>query len=90
MRNNIFNVAEAKKHFSDILGRVAYGNETIIITRRGKPMAKLIPVDRVEEEDHLSKAKGWLDDGDDFFEVIDKIVQARANHLPRLMKDKRK
>jgi len=63
MRNNIFNVAEAKKHFSDILGRVAYGNETIIITRRGKPMAKLIPVDRVEEEDHLSKAKGWLDGG---------------------------
>jgi prevent-host-death family protein len=39
------NVAEAKKQFSDLLGRVAYGGETILITRRGKPMAKLVPPD---------------------------------------------
>ena len=38
------NVAEAKKRFSDLLGRVAYGGETILITRRGKPMAKMVPV----------------------------------------------
>ncbi len=38
------NVAEAKKRFSDLLGRVAYGGETILITRRGKPMAKLVPL----------------------------------------------
>lgn len=39
------NVAEAKKHFSDLLGRVAYGGEIILITRRGKPMAKLVPAE---------------------------------------------
>jgi prevent-host-death family protein len=44
------NVAEAKKQFSDLLGRVAYGGETILITRRGKPMAKLVPPDTSEPE----------------------------------------
>ena len=44
------NVAEAKKRFSDLLGRVAYGGETIVITRRGKPMAKLVPTGAAEAE----------------------------------------
>jgi prevent-host-death family protein len=44
------NVADAKKQFSDLLGRVAYGGETILITRRGKPMAKLVPADTTEPE----------------------------------------
>jgi prevent-host-death family protein len=44
------NVAEAKKRFSDLLGRVAYGGETILITRRGKPMAKLVPLVERDEE----------------------------------------
>ena len=37
------NVAEAKKRLSDLLGRVAYGGETVLITRRGRPMARLVP-----------------------------------------------
>ena len=28
-------VATAKNHFSELLGRVAYGGETVLITRRG-------------------------------------------------------
>jgi prevent-host-death family protein len=38
-------VAEAKKQFSTLLGRVAYGGERIVISKRGKPMAILIPAD---------------------------------------------
>jgi prevent-host-death family protein len=33
---------EANQHFSDILGRAAQG-ESIIITRRGEPVAQLAP-----------------------------------------------
>jgi len=47
------NVAEAKKQFSDLLGRVAYGGETILITRRGKPMAKLVPPETSEPEQRV-------------------------------------
>ena len=33
------NVAEAKKHFSELLGRVAYGNQQIVITKRGSGLS---------------------------------------------------
>jgi len=46
-------VAEAKKHLSDLLGRVAYGGERITISKRGKPMAILIPATEAPEEAHL-------------------------------------
>jgi len=36
------NVVEAKARFSELLARVAYGRERIIIARRGKPMAAVI------------------------------------------------
>jgi len=40
-------VAEAKKHFSDLLGRVAYRGERITISKRGKPMAIVVPAAEV-------------------------------------------
>jgi len=77
------NIAEAKKHFSEILGRVAYGREQIIITKRGNPLAKLVPID--EKVEHLADAKGWLDEDDQFFTVLDKIIHDRSTHLPRVL-----
>lgn len=35
-------VAEAKRKFSELLARAAYGGERFIIQRRGKPIAALI------------------------------------------------
>lgn len=79
------NVAEAKKRFSDLLGRVAYGGETVLITRRGKPMARLVPPHAAAEPDHLAQVSGWLDDDDPFFEEIDAIVASRPSHRPRVL-----
>lgn len=36
--------AEAKKRFSELLGRVAFAQARVIITRRGKPVAALVPL----------------------------------------------
>jgi prevent-host-death family protein len=38
------NVAEARKQFSELMARVAYAGERIIIERRGKPMMALVSV----------------------------------------------
>jgi prevent-host-death family protein len=85
IKEQVLNVAEAKKHLSDLLGRVAYGRETILITRRGRPMAKLVlPVNQEEESAHLASLQGWLEEDDPFFKVIDEIVMARAAHIPRV------
>jgi prevent-host-death family protein len=37
-----YNVAEAKSHLSEILERVSQGEE-ILLTRRGKPVARVLP-----------------------------------------------
>jgi prevent-host-death family protein len=88
MINKEVSVAEAKKHLSELLGRVAYGGERIMISKRGKPMAVLIPPgEEASAEEHLSKVEGWLEPGDPFFDTIDQIVHDRASHLPRISKD---
>jgi prevent-host-death family protein len=43
-------VVDAKTHLNSLLRRVSEG-ETIRITRRGIPIAKLVPADAREEED---------------------------------------
>lgn len=53
-------VFEAKAHFSALLERVARG-ETITITRRGVPVARLVPVaatpDRRRREETIERIK---------------------------------
>lgn len=42
-RKGTINIYEAKTHFSDLIDRVAKGEE-IVISRRGKPVARLAPM----------------------------------------------
>ena len=46
-------------------------------------MARLVPADEIGN--HLSEARGWLEDDDPFFETIDRIVRARPRHIPRIL-----
>ena len=87
MNQQAVSIVEAKKHFSNLIGRVAYGKEEIVITKKGKPMALLSPVK--ENNKHLSEAKGWLEEGDSFFKIIESIVKNRNAHTPRLLEKKR-
>ena len=85
MNEERINIAEAKKHFSELVGQVAFGKKHVLITKRGKPMARLVPADELDV--HLCDAKGWLEDNDPFFDVIDRIVLDRSEHLPRMLKE---
>ena len=84
-----YTVAEAKKHFSELLGRVAYGGERILISKRGNPLAMLVPLNREPEEDHLSKVEGWVENSDSFFKIVDQIVCGRRKHTPRILRSQR-
>jgi prevent-host-death family protein len=84
MTEETVNVAEAKKKFSELLGQVAFGKKHILITKRGKPMARLVPADEINL--HLCNAKGWLEDDDPFFADLDRIIQDRSKHVPRILK----
>jgi len=86
---SMLNVAEAKKHFSDLLGRVAYRGETIVISRRGKPLAKLVPVGEAPSQPcRLLEVKGWLEEDDPFLSAIDGITAGRKRHGPRVLSKK--
>jgi prevent-host-death family protein len=78
-------VAEAKKHFSDLLGRVAYRGERITISKRGKPMAVLVTATEVRGQKGIREIRGWLEASHPFFKVIDQIVSDREKHLPRIL-----
>ncbi len=39
---------KARDEFSDLVNRVAYGKERVVLTRRGKPLAAVVPLEDVE------------------------------------------
>ena len=48
-------IFEAKTHFSDLVGRVERG-ETIVITRHGEPVARLVPYDDGVDREESGRA----------------------------------
>jgi prevent-host-death family protein len=38
-------IAEVRRNLADLMGRVAYGKESVVVTRHGKGMAALVPVE---------------------------------------------
>ena len=37
----------ARQHFSDLINRVAYGKDRIVLTRRSRPLAVVVPIEDV-------------------------------------------
>jgi prevent-host-death family protein len=59
------NIHEAKTNLSRLLVRVELGEE-IILARGGKPVARLVPMDRKSEKRRLGSAAGEFQTPDDF------------------------
>lgn len=89
MSNMEYSVAEAKRHFSELLSRVAFRGERITIAKRGKPLATLVPPSAEPGSDHLGNVEGWLENTDPFFTIVDQIVSHRKKHVPRSLKGRK-
>ncbi len=71
---------KARDEFSDLVNRVAYGKERVVLTRRGKPLAAVVPLEdvelleRLEDRIDLDEARAALaearDDGTVSWEKI--------------------
>jgi len=44
-RTSRISASQARDEFADIINRVAYGGETVLVYRRKKPVAAVIPID---------------------------------------------
>ncbi|MCE0522404.1 MAG: type II toxin-antitoxin system Phd/YefM family antitoxin [Methylacidiphilales bacterium] len=79
-------VADTRQHLAEILGKVAYGGETFLITKKGRPMARLLPLARSNSSDKkpatLGSIQGWIEDGDPFFSHLEKIREESRREIP--------
>jgi prevent-host-death family protein len=49
------NVSKAREEFPDVVNRAAYGKERTIVSRRGKDMAAVIPIEDLQLLERLSR-----------------------------------
>jgi len=67
------NSANARKSFSDLLNESGFGGKRIVVTRKGKAVAAMVPIEDLEAiqalEDHrdVTEAKRILSDPDSEF-----------------------
>lgn len=64
------NTVDAKESFSDLMNRVSQQNERIVLTRRGAPIAAIIPM---EDFNRLQ----LIQNQEDVQEAIDALQEAR-------------
>jgi prevent-host-death family protein len=80
-------VADTRQHLAEILGKVAYGGKAFLITKKGRPMARLVPVGRTapsgKKTRSVTEIKGWLEDDDPFFKHLELIREASRREKPR-------
>ena len=67
-------ITELKTRTSDIIRRVRYANETFLITYRGRPVAKLTPIQDSETE--VARDLSIL-------EEMDRIAEEVTKHWPK-------
>ena len=60
---NKITTADARKKFSNIINRVAFGDESFVLTRRGEPIAALVSMKELkllqEIEDRVDIDDAW-------------------------------
>ena len=67
------NIHEAKTHFSQLLNRVGSGEE-VIIAKAGKPIARIVPVEKEAKKRKPGSAKGHVILEDSFFEPLPRSI----------------
>ena len=66
---SVVTIQQAKKNFSQLIKEVLAG-ETVIITRNGKPVARLEPIKEVNRKRKPGSMKGKFKVGPEFFEPL--------------------
>ncbi len=66
--------ADARKNLADIVNKVAYGKESIVLTRRGQDVAALVSM---EELELLQQIEDYID-----IEDAKKALQGSAENIP--------
>lgn len=69
-------VSQAREEFADLVNRAAYKEERVIVTRRGRPIAAIVPIEdvayleRLEDEYDVEEALKVLNDPNEMANTI--------------------
>lgn len=66
--------AEARKNFADLVNKVAYGHNSVILTRRGEKIAAIVPI---EEHELLLRLEDLMD-----IEAAKKALSEPGENIP--------
>lgn len=71
MTTTLINTVDAKEQFTDLVNRVVHSKERVILTRRGKEIAAIIPI---EDLDVIAASQ----DKSDLRDAIEALKEARS------------
>lgn len=66
---SIYNIHEAKTHFSKLIEKARLG-EDVIVAKAGKPVVRIVPVDAPKKQRQPGSARGMFTMADDFDEPL--------------------
>ena len=82
MNNNSISASDLKNHASEILNDVYFGRKIAVIERYGRPIAKIIPIEKSNESiaEVIDRYFGALPD----FPDVTKFRRSRKRKIPAL------
>lgn len=95
-----YTTADARQAFSDVINRAAYGKERVVLSRRGRDVVAVIPVEDLElleavedREDAAAIRRAWAKQGDKPLADLDAVkerlgftMQAKRSARPKRKK----
>jgi len=86
--DQIYSLTEAKAKFSEIINRIIFKKERFVITKKGKAVAMVFPIDQEKgagAEEGLIQARGALSDlEDDWIDgMVEQIYESRNSETDR-------
>jgi prevent-host-death family protein len=56
-----FSTVEVRTQLSEVINRVAYGKERVVLTRRGKELVTIVPIEDMKRLELLNKSLNAVD-----------------------------
>jgi prevent-host-death family protein len=78
MKKTIFTTVEARNAFSEVINSAAYGKDRIALTRRGKAIAYVVPVEDVEALEAIEDRI----DAEEARKVIERMERGKEKTYP--------
>lgn len=78
MKSNTVAVSELKTHCLRLVEKVARERRAIVVTKRGKPIARLEPIGDIPADDPLARLRGTLISGGDCIADFDTGLEWEA------------